>query len=123
MVPENVVVRKTYSCGKYAFTHGHRKVNTKKQIIVIGHNQPHVLFRDEMKARYTEPVWVKGPLRKPYKNKGIIIMPAFNELSGATLVNRNMLLGPIAKCLDKKRAHCYLLDGTDLGVISDLWLK
>jgi uncharacterized protein len=120
LVPKNVKVVKTFVHGNYAFTHGHRKIETKKKIIVIGHNQPHVRFRDKMKAIYTEPVWVKGYLTGTYKGKKIIMVPAFNELAGATLINKDQMLGPIAKCLDKKKSHCYLLDGTDLGVINDL---
>jgi len=120
LVPGNVKVRKSYSCGKYAFTHGHRTIKTSKGIIVMGHNQAHVKFRDELGASYVEPVWVKGPLKGPYKGKKLVMVPAFNELAGATLVNKDELIGPIARHLDKKQAHCYLLDGTDLGTVSDL---
>jgi len=97
-----VSVKKSFSMGDYYFTHGHRNENTSKPIIVIGHNQPHVEFRDAVGARYTEPVWVRGLISK---EKKLIIMPAFNELCGATIVNRDALLGPIAKQLDKKKAH------------------
>jgi len=123
MVPEKVEVRRCLETGGYAFTHGHMNISTKKKTIVIGHNQPHVEFRDELGARYTEPVWVRGPLRGAYKGKNIIMMPAFNELAGATIVNKDRLLGPIAKCVSKQKAHCYLLDGTDLGAILDLGVR
>ncbi len=112
-----VKVRKAVALGDYCVTHGHRKTNTNKNII-IAHNHPHVRFRDKMGATYTEPVWIKGEL--PDK-KEIIIIPAFNELCGATIVNRDKLLGPIAKKI--RKAHAYLLDGTDLGLIEDLKLK
>ncbi|MBI4170660.1 MAG: metallophosphoesterase [Candidatus Aenigmarchaeota archaeon] len=123
LVPPYVKVKKSYTYRSYAFTHGHRKIKTTKNVIVTGHNQPHVKFRDEMGATYLEPVWVKGPLKGHYKEKNLIMVPAFNELAGATIVNRDVLLGPIAKCLDKKQAHCYLLDGTDLGTINDLKIE
>jgi putative SbcD/Mre11-related phosphoesterase len=112
-----VKVRKSVALGDYCVTHGHRKANTKKNII-IAHNHPHVRFRDTLGAVYTEPVWVRGKL--PDK-KELIIMPAFNELCGATIVNRDKLLGPIAKRI--RKAHAYLLDGTDLGLIKDLKIK
>lgn len=123
LVPSHVKVRKTYSSGDFAFTHGHRNIKTSKRIIVIGHSQAHVKFRDQLGASYVEPVWVRGPLKAAYKDKKLVMVPAFNELAGASLVNKDELLGPIAKHLDKKKAHCYLLDGTDLGVISDLAIK
>jgi hypothetical protein len=117
---KKISVRKSIIVGDYFLTHGHRDIETKKKIIVIGHNQPHVKFRDEMKAAYVEPVWVKGRLRGNLKGKKLIMMPAFNELCGATIVNKDTLLGPVARKLNMKTAHAYLLDGTDLGTIDYL---
>lgn len=122
IIPKGIKVKKSISLGRYFLTHGHRHVSTNKKIIVIGHNQPHIKFLDEMGASYIEPVWVKGILNGRYKGKKIIIIPAFNELAGATIVNKDKMLGPIAKCIDKSRTHCYLLDGTDIGTIKDLWI-
>lgn len=122
LVPENVAVAKAYTHGDFAFTHGHRRIKTSRKTIVMGHNQPHVKFRDELGASYVEPVWVKGPLKGGYNGKKLIIVPAFNELAGAALVNKDEFLGPIARCIDTGKAHCYLLDGTDLGTIKDLAL-
>ncbi|MBI2583645.1 MAG: metallophosphoesterase [Candidatus Aenigmarchaeota archaeon] len=122
-IKKKVSIRKTFHIGSCLFTHGHRKLlkNQLKNIrtIVIGHNQPAVLFRDRMGASYIEQVWVRGPLKGNKKLK-LIIMPSFNELAGAGVVNKGELLGPIAKKLDKKKAHLFLLDGTDLGTIEDL---
>lgn len=121
LIPEElkarIKVRKSVVLGDYCVTHGHRKANTKKNII-IAHNHPYVRFRDKLGALYTEPVWIKGEL--PDK-KEIIIIPAFNELCGATIVNRDKLLGPIAKKI--RKAHAYMLDGTDLGLLEDLKLR
>lgn len=123
MIPEKtkgrIKVRKSFTIGDYYLTHGHRNISTNKKTIIIGHNQPHVRFRDAMKAVYIEPVWVIGKLKKKLKGKKLIIMPAFNKLCGATIVNRDELLGPIAKQLDMS-AHVYLLDGTDIGSLKDL---
>lgn len=120
---KNIKVRKSFVLDDYFFTHGHRNIDTKKRMIVIGHNQPHIKFRDEMGAVYVEPVWVRGRLNGELRGKKLIMMPAFNELCGATIVNRDRLLGPIAKQLNRKTAHAYLLDGTDLGSLADLKLK
>jgi putative SbcD/Mre11-related phosphoesterase len=118
MLPEgkNIEVKKSVAIEKYFLTHGHRNVKTKKRTIVIGHNQPHVKFKDKMGGIYIEPVWIIGKI----KSKKLIIMPAFNELCGATVVNKDILLGPIARQLDKKNARVYLLDGTDIGTIHNL---
>ena len=125
-----------FNIGNYHLTHGHRalkpsEMKTKKSetTIIIGHNQPHIQFQDDMKANYSEPVWVRGIImnapkktkKRSRRNTGVrlIIMPAFNELCGATTVNKDKLLGPIAKNLDYKKTHIFLLDGTDLGKLSD----
>jgi len=117
---KRVKIRKSFSYGSYIFTHGHRKIKTRNKIIVIGHNQPHIKLVDKMGAVYVEPVWVKGIAKDKRK---IIIVPAFNELCGATIMNRDELIGPIAKKLDIKKTKVYLLDGTDLGKLSDLMVK
>ena len=127
MIPDNmkdkIKVRKSFSIGSYYLTHGHRNANTSKKTIIIGHNQPHVKFRDDLGAIYVEPVWIIGALKKKLKGKKLIIVPAFNNLCGATVVNKDELLGPIARRLDKPKSHVYLLDGTDIGALSDLMEK
>lgn len=124
-----VKVKKGFRIGEYYFTHGHRKITGAAlrspaiHTIVIGHNQPAVIFRDALEARYIEPVWVRGPLGGKYKGRELIIAPAFNGLRGHALVNRDKLIGPIAKALNKAKAHAFLLDGTDIGTLTDLKLK
>lgn len=118
---KNVFVRKYFSVGDYYFTHGHRNASTKKGNIVIGHNHPHIMFRDELGAIYTEPVWLIGNIKIKGVSHKLIIMPAFNELCGASIVNKDNLLGPLAKRI--KNVHVFLLDGTDIGLLNDLKLK
>ncbi len=115
---KNVSVKKTFSVGGYVFTHGNRKIKTKKKIIVIGHNHLCVRFRDDVKAVYNEPVWVRGRAGE----KTIIIMPAFNELCGYYPANKATFHGPIASKLDGN-AKVYLLSGLDIGRIKDLKVK
>lgn len=122
-----VSVKKSLAVGSCLITHGHMSVKTTKKIIVVGHNHPCVRFRDEMGAVYTEPVWVRGKAEEKdakgvMHSKTIIIMPAFNELSGYYTVNKGRFQGPVASTLTKS-AHIYLLDGTDLGRIRDVKLK
>lgn len=121
MLPETektIKIRKSFSVESYYLTHGHRNAETKKKNIIIGHNQPHVKFRDDMGAIYIEPVWVRGKLTGQLSGKKLIIMPAFNNLCGATVINKDEMLGPIAKQLDRSKSHVYLIDGTDIGTIS-----
>ena len=113
-----VIIKKSFAVGNYLFTHGHRNVKTSKKFIVVGHNHLKIRFRDEMGAVYDEPVWVRGKALV----RTIIIMPAFNDLSGGYVANKGKFQGPIASHLTNK-ARVYLLDGTDLGRIRDLKAK
>lgn len=98
----------------WLLTHGHMSSNAKK--IIIGHNHPCVYFVDQMKARYTEKVWVHYVGKKE-----IIWMPAFNELCGCAVINNDAAgLGPIARKMDLAQARAFLLDGTDIGIVSNL---
>ena len=115
---KNVSVKSKFSVGDYAFTHGHRKIKTKKKIIVIGHNHLCVRFRDDVKAVYNEPVWVRSRVGE----KTIIIMPAFNELCGYYPANKAKFHGPVASHIDGN-AKVYLLSGLDIGRIKDLKVK
>ncbi|MDI6721387.1 MAG: hypothetical protein QMD85_03285, partial [Candidatus Aenigmarchaeota archaeon] len=112
-----VPVRKSIVIKNYSLTHGHRRIITKKKVIIIGHNQPHVRLKDDMGAIYTEPVWIRGMMKN---GKELIIMPAFNELCGASVVNENEFIGPLAKNLIPSKTYAYLLDGTNLGAINKL---
>jgi len=114
---KKIEVKKSVTIKNFILTHGHRRIKASGKTIVIGHNHPYVKFIDELGARYYQPVWIKGPIKG--KNE-LIIMPAFNDLSGMTIINEQKLLGPVAKLLNKKEAHVFLLDGTDLGVIESL---
>jgi uncharacterized protein len=121
---KNVKVKPHFTVGDYYFTHGHRKAKTTKKNIVIGHNHPGIKFRDRFGAIYVEPCWVLGKVKLEKngkttpKEKNLIIIPAFNELSGKQPVNDSEFMGPIAKRIKEPRA--ILLDGTDLGEIKDL---
>ena len=111
-----VKVKKSFVIGDYLLTHGHRNVKTRKNI-VMGHNHPHIRFIDKLGARYIEPCWVIGK----YKKKKIILVPTFNELCGASIINsKGKFLGPIAKKINKNNAKVFLLDGTYLGYIKEL---
>lgn len=97
-------------------THGHIKIhNIKRKTIIMAHVHPYIKIVDRLNTKYFEQVWLS------YKDdsKKIIIMPNFNELCGATIVNEQELIGPIARKIPKKDFDIYLLDGTYLGKIKD----
>lgn len=115
-VEKNIEIEKKFiKIDDILLTHGHisiKNLNAKK--IIIAHIHPYIRIFDKLKARYYERVW----LRKE-NDKEIIVMPNFNELCGATIVNEQELIGPIAKKINKDEFDVYLLDGTYIGKIKD----
>jgi len=116
--------------------HGHtwpEKEFLKAKILIMAHIHFHIEFKDKLRYRWTEPVWVKTVLdkRKIAKRFGevkklprIIIIPAFNRLVGGMCVNKETeekdFISPVFRCCDKKISELYLLDGTYLGMLKNL---
>ena len=51
----------------------------------------------------------------------VLVMPAFNELTGYDLTKmRESTLGPLSKCMDFPNAEVFLTDGTYLGLLGYL---
>ncbi len=118
--------------------HGH--ANIKKEFLtckylILSHTHPLIEIRDKLGYRFVERVWVETlfdtkKLQKKYKQKikeppKIILMPAFNPLSGGVALNSlnksiENFLGPLTKLVDKKQTEIFLLDGTCLGKLSHL---
>jgi putative SbcD/Mre11-related phosphoesterase len=100
--------------------------------LVMAHNHPAVLFRDGVGKQMTEPCWLRGDFvsgNEEYETfpKHFIIVPAFNRMLGGSPVNviGGKFLGPMMNSgmLDIDDAHAYLLDGIDLGKVSDIMVR
>ncbi|MFW6153267.1 MAG: phosphoesterase, partial [Halobacteriota archaeon] len=101
-------------------------------VLVIGHEHPQVRLEDDVGGAAIHRVWLRGRLRpEPVADhhgidpQGVapelIVMPAFNELSGGTFVNRpdeDFLVPYLPEGLADERV--YLLDGTLLGPLASV---
>lgn len=122
--------------GDVALLHGHTwpadGIMTAK-LVVTCHNHPAVMLMDELGHRHKEPCWVRAPFlpkareRYPMLPEGaeLIVMPAFNELTGGTAFNARegeKLLGPLFGngLVDVEAARLWTVDGVDLGTIHAL---
>lgn len=121
--------------GDVGLFHGHawpsREVMEAKTAI-MAHDHPTVLFKDKLGMRTYKRCWVRVNFRRKSERfekmpKELVVMPTFNEFCGGTPINdpKSRLLGPILSneylVLNKSKVH--LLDGTFLGMRSDLMLK
>ena len=132
-----------FRLGSAYITHGHawpKKEFLSCKYIIVSHTHPLIEIKDRIGYKFFEKVWVKASfnlekLSKKYKKKiskapEIILMPAFNELSGGAALNvetgrrqrltSETFLGPITQLVDKKQTDIFLLDGTYLGKLDSL---
>ena len=102
--------------------------------LVAGHLHPAVRLADPLGHATVRPVWAKAQLlasvvadhygisRDCPLNREIIIAPAFNHLCGGLPLNEPVKdpHGPLMAMIDWDRARIYLLDGTDIGSLSEI---
>ncbi len=130
-----------FSAKECYFTHGHAWPPADflgKKYVFIGHEHPQIEFRDPLGYRYTEPVWMRmefdrEKLKKKYRKlpanlPELIVVPVFNRLSGGISMNmpvekidRYHGLSPLFRSAKMKTSKIYLLDGTFLGELKDLF--
>jgi putative SbcD/Mre11-related phosphoesterase len=145
--------------GKYVYaSHGHTWPEQSflgAKYLLVSHSHPQFEFRDRLGYRWGERVWIRTSLdikKIGEKYKGaklkegagapsghglpeLIVMPAFNPLSGGLPFNRKKPLerkiggetakfsperSPILKSARMKTAKVYMLDGTYLGELGKI---
>jgi putative SbcD/Mre11-related phosphoesterase len=126
--------------GNIYASHGHTWPEPsflKAEYFIMSHSHPQVEFRDRLGYRWGERIWIRASLdqkkiREKYKGAGklpeLIVMPAFNPLSGGIPVNRKKQpqdiekahISPILKSAKMRTAKIYMLDGTYLGELGKL---
>jgi len=110
--------------GDVGFAHGHTWPGERAlsaETLCVGHEHPAVRIEDAVGGRRIERVWLRGDLDPdvfdvPVAATELVVMPAFNDLSGGTWVNvaGQTFLSPfLPEALVDGEA--YLLDGTRLG--------
>lgn len=117
------------------FVHGHTWPSDKVMrcdTLIMAHNHPTVMFKDDIGRTSTEPCWVRGTFFGPSDKyrivpRSFILIPAFNRMLGGSPVNAEgeQLLGPIlnSDIINMDSAKIHLLDGIDLGTRASLMVK
>ena len=131
-------------------SHGHAWPDPsflRAEYLLISHSHPQVEFRDRLGYRWGERIWIRGKLdpakiREKYPDAKVlregavapsvhrlpelIVMPAFNTLSGGIPVNRKAKdekdrhISPILRSAKLKTSGVYMLDGTYLGELGKI---
>ncbi|RLF56875.1 MAG: phosphoesterase [Thermoplasmata archaeon] len=113
------------------FIHGHRWPKDELmqcEYVIFGHTHPTIMLTDRLGYKTFESCWLRGRciksiLEERYNgsnNPNVIVMPAFNPLSGGIAVNNESIIGPFNKIINIKNADAYLLDGSSLGKVRDI---
>lgn len=120
-------------CDGVAFSHGHTwppAAALEAEVLVIGHEHPRVRLEDEVGGAAVHRVWLRGLLDgdlvaehlgvdPPAVAPRLVVLPAFNELSGGTWINvegESFLVPYLPAGL--REPEGYLLDGTRLGRVA-----
>lgn len=96
------VKKRTYSCGRYVFTHGHTldfPVNDGVEVIVIGHDHPAVDIDLQRENCY---LWGTGA----WRGLDLLVLPSFSPLTRGVAINgmvRSDFLSPILRGADVGR--------------------
>jgi putative SbcD/Mre11-related phosphoesterase len=140
LVPPNVTVRsqRGFVLDGTGYFHGHTWPDAdivSAKCVVMSHNHPAIRFTDTLGHGVTEPVWIRTHFIKKaimehygdikWSDPEVIIMPAFNELSGGIPFNESFheeLLGPVFAnhAIELEKARVFLLEGTDIGTIGGI---
>lgn len=122
-------------CNGLALSHGHTWPPASifsADVLCIGHEHPQVRLEDSVGGSTVHQVWIRGRMRPsiladaigespPAIGPELVVMPSFNEISGGTWVNETedpYLVPYLPDGLIEPQV--YLLDGTNLGLLSDL---
>jgi metallophosphoesterase superfamily enzyme len=114
--------------GAVGFAHGHTWPAAEvlaAPTVCTAHEHPVVRLEDEVGGARKERVWLRGTVEPsgfgdrydppPAADTGLVVFPAFNDLSGGTWVNvEGDFLSPFLPA-GLAGGEAYLLDGTRLG--------
>jgi len=115
-VVNNEVV-KSLKIGEYILTHGH--ILFENSNLIMGHVHPVVEFMDSNGKITRLKCFLK--IEEPFN---VVVLPSFNPILEGIPVNRNEdIPGPYFESgrFQIKDFDCYLLDGTYLGKIKDIY--
>ncbi|MBP1928050.1 metallophosphoesterase superfamily enzyme [Methanolinea mesophila] len=115
------------------YLHGHTypSPNLSGRLIIAGHHHPTASLMDEVGCALRAPAYLLSlvdesclnfPKREePSTPTRVLLMPAFNELSGYDI--RKIVkdpFSPLSRCLDKEQSEIFLADGTYVGSAGSL---
>jgi len=85
----NIIVEQDFTLGDYFITHGDEIKETKSKTIIIGHEHPAIVLREENRAEK-----FKCFLVGKYKKHTLIVLPSFNPLIEGTDILSGETLSP-----------------------------
>ena len=88
----NVQILESYKTNDITILHGDKLKEIKTKTLIIAHEHPAITISDEIrKEKY------KCFLKGKWKNKNLIVMPSFNQITEGTDIANQRLLSPFLK--------------------------
>jgi len=132
--PDEILPKEGMVVDGTGYVHGHMypAISLAGNLIIAGHHHPLVSLRDEVGCAMRSPAYLFAPVdetclgfteKKASERRitRILLMPAFNELSGYDLLRTvREPFSPLSRCMKTELAEVFLPDGTFIGPISAL---
>ncbi|MBS7288397.1 MAG: metallophosphoesterase [Candidatus Freyarchaeota archaeon] len=91
----------------YLFLHGHRPPSQTAEKIVIGHEHPSILLRDEFGTKFRYKAFLMGS----YAGRELAVLPSMHPLATGTVVNREpAFISPLLTFTDIEEFTPYLVE-------------
>lgn len=93
--------------GDYLFLHGHRLPTQTAEKIVIGHEHPSILLRDEFGTKFRYKAFLMGT----YAEKELAVLPSIHPLATGTVINKERtFMSPLLTFTDIDEFTPYLVE-------------
>ena len=115
------------------YLHGHTypSPSLAGHLMVIGHHHPLLFLNDDVGCAIQAPVYLRadldverlgmGEMPKNFSPTRVLMIPAFNEISGYDILQIvKKPFSPLSRFMKKDEAEIILADGTYIGPISSL---
>jgi len=93
--------------GNCLFLHGHRLPSQTAEKIIIGHEHPSILLRDEFGTKFKYKAFLIGK----YAGKELVVLPSMHPLATGTVINREKsYMSPLLKLTGIEEFTPYLAE-------------
>ncbi len=96
-----------FKIGDYLFLHGHKMPSQTTEYLIIGHEHPSIILRDEFGTKFRFKAFLFGS----YADMSLIVLPSLHPVATGTIINREKdYMSPILKFTEVDEFTPYLVE-------------